>query len=412
MPTDVPVQEPAITSPDPRADRPDVLAGPGDLAELVTASSLRHVHMLAWRDLADVEAGGSEVHMDKVAARFAAAGLDVTVRTSYAKGQPVRDRRNGYRVVRRAGRYTVFPRAITSELARRTGPIDAVVEAWNGVPFFTPLWFPGPRAVLIHHVHRDMWAEVIEGRVASLGRALELRVAPPAYRRSAIVALSASTRAEVIDVLGLPAENITVVPPGIDPRFGPGGRRSDHPLVVAVGRLMPTKRFDVLIRLAAEVKARHPGLELVIAGEGYERSRLEAMVAELDAAEWIRLPGRVSNEELVHLYRRAWVVAATSMAEGWGMTLTEAAACGTPVVATRISGHVDAVEDGTGGLLGDDERELVGHLDAVLGDADLRHRLSEGARKHAAGLTWDATAWGVFRPLAAQALARPGRARR
>ena len=375
---------------------------------MADASGIRHVHLLAWRDLADPEAGGSEVHMAEVARRWAEAGLDVTMRTSHAAGATRTEHRDGYRVIRRAGRYSVFPDAAAHEVLRRHGPVDAVVEAWNGVPFLTPLWFRGPRVVLLHHVHQNMWDLVLPPRLAGVGKAVEARLAPPIYRRSPIVTLSTSSQREITEILGLPSDHVTVAPPGIDDRFGPDPAvpLSPHPLVVAVGRLMPSKRFDHLIRIAAEVRRHVPDLELVIAGEGYERGPLERLIRSLDADGWIHLPGRISDEALVELYRRAWVVAATSMAEGWGMTLTEAAACGTPAVATRIAGHLDSVHEGHSGLLADDERGLTEDLRAVLTDADLRLRLSEGARKHAATFTWDATATGVFAPLAARAAGR------
>ena len=375
---------------------------------MADASGIRHVHLLAWRDLADPEAGGSEVHMAEVASRWAEAGLDVTLRTSHAAGATRTERRDGYRVIRRAGRYSVFPDVAVHEVLRRHGPVDAVVEAWNGVPFLTPLWFRGPRAVLLHHVHQNMWDLVLPPRLAGAGKLVEARLAPPVYRRSPIVTLSRSSQREITQILGLRPELVTVAPPGIDERFtpDPGVARSPHPLVVAVGRLMPAKRFDHLVRIAAEVRSDVPGLELVIAGEGYERGPLEDLVRHLGAEGWVRLPGRISDDDLVALYRRAWVVAATSMAEGWGMTLTEAAACGTPAVATRIAGHLDSVAEGRSGLLADDDRALADDLRAVLCDAELRHRLSEGARRHAAAFTWDATAVGVFEPLAAQAAGR------
>ena len=99
------------------------------------------------------------------------------------------------------------------------------------------------------------------------------------------------------------------------------------------------------------------------------------------------------------------------MAEGWGMTLTEAAACGTPSVATDIAGHRDSVDDGVSGLLGVDDDAVARHLDVVLGDADRRRELSEGALRHAKSFAWDVTAHGVFAPLAAQAAARRHRRR-
>ena len=88
------------------------------------------------------------------------------------------------------------------------------------------------------------------------------------------------------------------------------------------------------------------------------------------------------------------------------MTITEAAACGTPAVVTRIAGHIDAVDDEHSGLLADDPRQLVEHLDAVIGDEVFRQRLSKGALAQAARFTWAATARGTLEVLAADAMRR------
>jgi glycosyltransferase involved in cell wall biosynthesis len=377
-----------------------------DIEDLAAAAGIWRVHILAWRDLDDPEAGGSEIHAASVARTWAEAGLEVTMRTSHAQGQPPEGSRDGYRVIRRSGRHLVFPSAIAGEVLGWHGPRDALLEVWNGVPFLSPIWSRGPRAVMIHHVHRNMWDLVLAERLARFGRLLEGTLAPPFYRRTPIVTPSSSSKGEIVELLGLPAGNISVVPPGIDERFQPGGEKSPHPLVIAVGRLMPPKRFDELIRIVAEVRRDHPTLELVICGEGYEKTTLQQVVADLDASSWVRLAGRVSDDELLELYQQAWVVASASIAEGWGLTMSEAAACGTPAVASRIAGHVDSVADGESGLLGASSRELVGHLDAVLRDAELRERLSEGARKHAINLSWEACALNTFLPLAEDARRR------
>ena len=167
---------------------------------------------------------------------------------------------------------------------------------------------------------------------------------------------------------------------------------------------MAPKRFDELIRIVHSIRDRHPDVQLVIVGDGYERLALEELIADLDAGSWVRLAGHVSDEELLDLYRQAWLVASASIAEGWGMTLTEAAACGTPAVATRINGHTDSVLDGRSGLLADDSRELAQKIDLVLSDDDLRAGSAHGALECAASLTWDATALGVLTPLADEAL--------
>jgi glycosyltransferase involved in cell wall biosynthesis len=381
-----------------------------ELREMASASGLRRVHVLAWRDLADVEAGGSEVHAAEVQRRWAEAGIEVTVRTSYAQGHPPEAVRDGYRVIRKHGRFMVFPTTVLSEFLGRTGPRDGLVEIWNGTPYLSPLWAGGPHITVVHHVHKDMWRLVLEEKLAPYGEFLERRLAPPVYRRTHLVTLSESSRRELIDYLHFRPDRISVVPPGIDAHYTPLGPKSPAPLVVAVGRLMAPKRFDELIRICARVRENHPGLQLIIVGDGYERLALEAQIAELGAGRWIRLAGRVSDEELLALYRQAWVVASASIAEGWGMTLTEAAACGTPAVATRINGHTDSVRDNESGLLAHSSRELGDKLDQVLADPVLRQRLSEGAERYAATLTWDATALGVLRPLAAEAARRQARA--
>jgi len=381
-------------------------ASVADIAALAEEAGLRRIHVMAWRDLVDIEAGGSEVHAAKILALWAEAGLEVTMCTSYAQGHPYEGDRDGYHIVRKHGRFMVFPTAVVSELLGGHGPRDGLVEIWNGVPFLSPLWATGPRIAWVHHVHRDMWEMVLDPGLAKAGKFFEHRIAPPLYRRTPVVTLSESSRHELIEYLGLKPSQISVVPPGIDERFTPGEPKSDVPLVVAVGRLMPSKRFDELIRIAADVRHDVPDLQVVIVGDGYEKPNLEAQVADLGADDWIRIAGKVSDEELLSLYRRAWAVASTSIAEGWGMTLTEAAACGTPSVATDIAGHRDSVAAGLSGLLAPDERALARDLTAVLTDAELRAKLSEGALQHAATLTWPATAMGAFAPLALDAIRR------
>jgi glycosyltransferase involved in cell wall biosynthesis len=379
-------------------DASDPVAKIGDLA---AAAGVQRIHVLAWRDLDDVEAGGSEVHIAEVAKLWAAAGLDITMRTSWAQGQPTEAIRDGYKVIRRAGRHLVFPRAALAELTRRTGPRDVLVEIWNGMPFLSPVWNRGPRVVLLHHVHAEMWNMTLGDTLGPLGALFESKVAPPLYRGSAIATLSESSKRELVDELGFRDDRVTVVHPGIDPRFSPGGDLSPDPLVVAVGRIAPVKRYDVLVRAAHRARARVPGLRLHIVGDGYERPRLDAVIDELDAADWVTRRGHITDAELVDLYRRAWIVASASAREGWGMTLTEAAACGTPAVATRIAGHADAVRDGSSGLLADgDPRSLGDAMARVLGDRQLRDRLSAGALAWAGELTWSNTATRLMRVVA------------
>ena len=378
----------------------------GPLRAIAAESGLERVRIVAWRDLEDPEAGGSELHAHRIASLWAAAGIAVELRTSSVPGAPSAVERDGYRVLRRGGRYGVFARAGMEGLVRGRRPGEGLVEIWNGMPFWSPLWFGGPRVVFLHHVHAEMWRMVLPPWMARLGEATERHLAPPLYRTTRVITLSESSRGEIVGMLGLDPAKVSVVPPGVEPRFSPGDpkERAREPLVVAVGRLVPVKRFDLLMRALARVKATVPELRAVIAGEGYDRPRLEAVRRDLGATSWVSMPGHVGDDALVGLYRRAWAVASVSRREGWGMTLTEAGACATPSVASDIAGHRDAVVHGQSGLLaGEGEEAIASAVRRLLGDAALRARLGAGALAHAQTFTWDAAATATLQALAEEA---------
>ena len=217
-------------------------------------------------------------------------------------------------------------------------------------------------------------------RLARLGRTLEFRVAPPLYRRTPIVTLSESSKTEIVEKLHLA-------------RREHHGRAARHRSVVLARAGHATRRRSwsrsagwcrssgsrCSSTRSLRSRRRHPALRAVIVGEGYEREALEQQIAELGARDWISLPGRVDDATLLDLYRRAWVVASTSAHEGWGMTITEAAACGTPAVATRIAGHADAVVDDARDCSSTNCDGVARALDRVLGDDDVAERLGQGA---------------------------------
>lgn len=363
---------------------------------------VRRVHVLAWRDLDDPDAGGSELHAHEFMRRFADAGLQVLHRTSAAIGVPETSERSGYSVVRRGSRFNVFPRAVASEITHRMGDYDALIEIWNGVPWLSPLWCRKPSIVFLHHVHGPMWGQILPGPFAAAGRLMETRLAPPVYKRSRVLTPSEATREELLS-LGFHGDKVTAVNNGVDPYFCPGAEPDAAPTVVAVGRLAPVKRFDRLIEAAVQAHKEVPEMKLIIAGEGPERPRLEALIREHHAQSWISMVGHVTREGLLHLYRRAWLVSSASLAEGWGLTMTEAAACGTPAVATDISGHRCSVVDGVTGQLAD--LDNLGRVMAeLLINHELRGQMGEAALRRAQTLTWDASALGIIKQLHGEVL--------
>jgi glycosyltransferase involved in cell wall biosynthesis len=372
-----------------------------ELAELVRrarATGLHRIESYAWRDLDDPDAGGSEVHADEILSRWARAGLDVHHRTS-ASPAGEQSVRSGYAVTRRGSRYAVFPRVIARRMLARRRPDVATIEIWNGVPWLSPLWSGGRGVVWLHHLHDDMWRESLPWPLSTLGRTVETRIAPRFYRKVPIMTLAESTAGSLV-ARGFPSDHVAVVHPGISEVFRRTGQdRTVHPSVVAVGRLAPVKRFNLLIDQFARVVAAHPAATLTIVGTGPLADDLRSQIDGLGLGNSISLAGRVDTAELVDLYGRSWLLASASHSEGWGMTVTEAAACGTPAVVTDNHGHRIAVDDGRTGLVVTDPSRLGEAIIELIRDEELRERMGEQARRRSTTFSWDVAALDALRLL-------------
>ncbi len=371
------------------------------LADDLLSRGVSRIHTFAWRDLDDPEAGGSEVHADHVFRRWAATGLEITHRTSTA-GREQRFSRNGYQVIQRSGRYGVFPSAIANEIRNGKKSRDAVVEIWNGVPWFSQLWSGTPRNVWLHHVHGPMWKQSLPPGLAQVGNLIESRIAPNFYRRTPVITLSDSGRDELIH-LGFKPNLVHVVNPGVDDLYcpDPSTAITSEPTLVAVGRLAPVKRFQLLVETVEKVRENLPNLVLNIVGDGPDRTMLEELAAN---RPWLHLLGRLEANELINLYRKSWLLVSASIAEGWGMTITEAGACGTPAVVIDNSGHRDATINGVTGLVSANSDDFARDIRRVLTDADLRNHLASGALQRSEHLRWDNTATATLSHLHAEVL--------
>lgn len=361
------------------------------LAQTLHSHGIDRIESFAWRDLADPDAGGSEVHADHVMSRWTQAGLSVSHRTS-SDGRPESFTRNGYTVTRRGGRYSVFFYVITARLLRRARKNVAIVEIWNGVPWLSQLWGHKVRSTWLHHIHEDMWNESLPSVLAPIARWVEISLAPKFYRRTSIATLATTTRDELIS-RGYRPDRVTVAEPGIDPRYQPrDNAKTSTPTLLAVGRLAPVKRFPLLLQTFAEVLRSVPDAHLTIAGDGPDRELLQRDVERFNLTNHVTLAGRVSDDELLTLYQSSWLLVSASHSEGWGMTITEAAACGTPCVVTANHGHCAAAIDSVTGIIVNDDSQLAREMTRVLTDPSLRDTLTQGALHHATKFQWDRTA--------------------
>lgn len=356
--------------------------------------------ILNWRDLTHPEGGGSELYVENVARRLAAAGRRVTLFCADHGHAPRDELKDGIRYVRRGHRHTVYVWAAALLLLGRLGRSGVVVEVHNGVPFLARLFTRRRVVVLVHHVHREQW-HVVFGRLAArVGWALESCVAPRVNRRCDYVAVSEVTKSELVG-LGVDADRIRVVHNGTSPALPTDAVRASAPTIAVLGRLVPHKRVELVLEAAASLRPELPGLQVEIAGDGYWAEELRAKVDELDLHGVVHLLGRVTEQEKHDLLARAWVHAVPSLKEGWGLSVVEAGTHATPSIAfTHAGGLAESIVDGVTGSLVEGTDAFRAELASLLTEPERREALGAGAQRHAAAFTWAACASGFSRVLA------------
>ena len=356
----------------------------------------RHVVIVNWKDGTHGAAGGAEVYCEAVARELAGLGLRVTLLAARPDGVPACSEIDGYTVRRMGGTYGVYL-LVLLWLLRHRRQIDAVIDSQNGIPFFTPLAVrrTTPVVLLIHHVHQEQFALYFSPGMAAVGRWLERRGSQLVYRDRAVCAVSPSSRTEIRRRLGLRGP-IFVAPNGTDELSPPldAMARSLTPTVACVGRLVPHKRWDMAVDVAAQLRADLPDVHVDIAGTGPELARLQVLIAERGLADTVTLHGFVSSAERERLLSRAWLTLSSSVGEGWGLSIVEAAAHGVPAVALDVPGLRDSVRDGeTGWLTEPDEfATTVRAALLMLAEPACAAAYARRCRTWAASLRWSATA--------------------
>jgi glycosyltransferase involved in cell wall biosynthesis len=369
-----------------------------------------HILILSDRDWTHPQGGGTGTNLFGQVSRWIAWGHRVSVIACSHPGAAPVERIGALTLHRVGGRSTVFPRAILRQWRGLVPDADVVLEVVNGVTFLTPLWLRAPRVTLVHHIHRDHYAREMgtAGRAAAFVlETLPLRLL---YRRSRFLTISKAS-AEEIAGHGIPRERIDVGYIGVEHEaFAPDpSARAGEPTLLYLGRLKRYKRLEVVL----DVLAGNPDAVLEIAGDGDHREALQAEIDARGLAERVRMHGHVSEATKRRLYQRAWLNVTASSAEGWCLSVMEAAACGTPSAALAVGGLPESIDDGSTGVLAGDPQQLAARVGTILHDPELRDSMGRAALARAADFNWDATARNTLALLEAERLrwlARHGQA--
>jgi glycosyltransferase XagB len=350
-----------------------------------------------WRDIKHVWAGGAEVYVHELAKVWVKKGHSVTIFCGNDGKNNSRDNYDGINVIRKGGFFTVYFWGFLYYVFKLRKQFDLIVDSENGIPFFTPLFTRKPVILLIHHIHKDIVLNALKLPkyllpVAFIVKNLETYLMPLIYRNTEIVAVSDSTKT---DLINLKFKNeIEVVNPGVDLDKFRKSEKTTDPSILYLGRIKHYKCLDTLIRAHKNVVENIPNAKLIIAGFGEARKNLEELTLKLGLNEKVEFLGKVTEEDKVNLMAQSWVFAYPSSMEGWGISIIEASASGTAIVASDVPGLRDSVKNPHTGYL----IELNNHdkfaesILNIIKDNDLRKNLELEGVKWAKNFSWNSSA--------------------
>jgi glycosyltransferase involved in cell wall biosynthesis/O-antigen/teichoic acid export membrane protein len=309
--------------------------------------------ILNWRDVSHPNAGGAEFYTESVARHWINEGHHVTLFCASIAGRPHSEVQNGLHIIRRGTRYSVYREARNYYRNEGRGLYDLVVDEINTRPFLSPKWVDDvPVIGLAHQVCRELWYLQMPYPLAWIGHHILEPKWLKSYHSTNVVTVSESSR-ESLSEYGM--NNVHVVPEGgsTEAPTEPLAREA-RPTVVFIGRLEAHKRPQEAIRAFSMLHDHDPRAVMWIIGSGPMESQLRK-----SSPPGVQFLGSVSQSEKFERLQRAHVLIATSVREGWGLVVSEAAALGTPSIAYDVAGLRDSVS-ASGGILTAPNPEALG----------------------------------------------------
>ena len=361
--------------------------------------------VLSWRDIKNPLAGGAERYIHEVCKRMVRDGHEVLFFTSSfqrAKGEEVID---GVNIIRRGNSIMIYILAFIYYVLHWKGKFDCVLEVKDGgLPWFTRFYAGRHTIALVHQTGRDFshhsymnstWCYEVKGILAPLMYLLEPFLLS-VYKLTPVIAVSHSTKVSLLK-LGLDPSTVVIVHGGLSLKpLESIPKKERDPTIIYLGRIKRSKGLFELIVALSHVRKNIQNVKLWIAGRGDSSYLIELMrlIDKLGLANSLEFFGYVDEKTKINLLSRAHLLVFPSVMEGWGLTVIEANACGTPVIAFNVPGLRDSIIDGETGLLVPygDVKALANAIIKVLSEEELREKLSGNAIKWAERFSWEKTA--------------------
>lgn len=314
---------------------------------------------LSWKDTAHPQAGGAEVVMHELSKRMVADGHEVTLLTAQYAGSTEHDVIDGVTIIRVGrNRYVHSIAALRYYVKNLRNSFDIVIEDVNTAAYFSPFFKDSAKQVLFYHqLAREIWFYETPAPLSHLGYHVLEPLATFALGKPKVttVTISDSTKKD-LQRFGFKPERIKVISEGIHIQTAKDiskFKKYSQPTMLSLGAMREMKRTLEQVKAFEIAKKELPTLQMKIAGDasGVYGQKTLAYIAQSPYKDDIEYLGRVTDEQKMELMQRCHLIAVTSLKEGWGLIVTEAASQGTPAVVYDVDGLRDSVRNGKTGIV-------------------------------------------------------------
>ncbi|MBN1154212.1 glycosyltransferase family 4 protein [candidate division KSB1 bacterium] len=354
-----------------------------------------NILVLNWQDITNPHAGGAEVHLHEIFKRIASQSYHVMLGCCSYQGAKKYEMIDGIEIFRRGKRnlFNSYVPVLYKDI-RSSRKIDIVIDDINKIPFYTPLFVKEPIIAILHHLFgASIFSET------SLPGALYVRLSesflPAVYKNTLFSVVSNSTRNELISKR-LPPENVRLIHNGVDSaRYRKDDSlKSRRPIIGYLGRIKKYKNIDHLLQAMVIIRKSVPDVVLKVIGSGDYLDSLRRHSVDMGVDDIVHFIGNVDERTKVDLLNEVWFTVNPSSKEGWGLTIIESNACGTPVIAADSPGLRDSVVHEKTGFLypHGDIAKLAEQAIRLINDASLRNNFSHNALEWSRKFNWDDSA--------------------
>lgn len=354
--------------------------------------------ILNWKDVKNPQAGGAEIIAFEFARRLVREGHRVTFFSRVFSNCLKEEIIDGVKIVRRGNKFSVYLQAFFYYRSLLKKP-QKVIDMVNTICWQTPLYVDkNSHIAYVNQLAKEVLFYEFTWPLSLVAYLLE-KFEYITYADTKFVCYSKSTKKDLMS-FGIREKNINIFPLGVDHnRYIKIGNKNKDPLFIFVARLVKMKRGDLCIKSMKKVVGKYPKANLYVLGNGPDENRLQGLVVRENLEKNVRFINKNNffvdkniKDLKVNLMQKAWALLLPSAKEGWGLVVTEAAACGTPAIVANVTGLRDSVIDGKTGIIlskNPSEEELAESMIKLIENNILRKNISDAAYKHSQSFNWD-----------------------